>query len=192
MNMPPYHQINNNIDRILLSINPSHVTEYDWLVHHIHEVAQPEYQRRYNNFWRLNGKGLSQNFFQAYFQHLQAGLNNIPPQLNVLVNQLSQIGRRELQFSFSTKLCHMLNQSLPIYDSHISKFYDFKTPNRNQPFQQRITRLIESHQHLIAEYNRVLHDGLLTVSIQSFRQHFNPQSFTDIKVIDSLIWAFCR
>lgn len=192
--MPPYDEINENIGHILQFINPIHVTEYDWLVQNTHEVAEPEYQRRYKNYWRLNGAGLSQDFCQAYFQHLQAGLNNNIPQLNTLVNQLYQIpirpNRHALQFSFCTKLCHMLNRNLPIYDSKIRKFYNFTTPSHNLPVQQRISRFIEFHQYLVAEYNRVLHNGLLTGSIQAFRQHFNPQQFTDIKVIDSLIWAF--
>ncbi|MEW6068253.1 MAG: hypothetical protein AB1610_08185 [Nitrospirota bacterium] len=191
--MPPYEEINDNIDQILQSISPVHITEYDWLTHNIHQVTTAEYQRRYKNYWRLNGSGLSQNFCQMYFQYLQAGLNNNIPQLNTLVNELYQIpirqNRHALQFSFCTKLCHMLNRQLPIYDSKIRDFYGFTAPNSNLPVQQRIACFIEFHQYLVNEYNRVLQEGLLTVSIHAFRQHFHPQYFTDIKVIDSLIWA---
>lgn len=191
--MPPYEEINDNLDQILQSISPVHVTEYDWLIQNIHQVATTEYQRRYKNYWRLNGAGLSQNFCQIYFQHLQTGLNNNIPQLNTLLNELYQIpirqNRHALQFSFCTKLCHMLNRQLPIYDSKIRDFYDFTAPNSNLPVQQRIAQFLEFHQYLVDEYNRVLQEGLLNVSIQAFRQRFNPQYFTDIKVIDSLIWA---
>jgi hypothetical protein len=110
----PYDEINELIDQILQSIAPIHVTEYDWLVQNIHQVAETEYQRRYKNYWRLNGAGLSQNYCRVYFQHLQAGLNNNAPQLTTLVNELYQIpirqNRHALQFSFCTKLCHMLNR----------------------------------------------------------------------------------
>ncbi len=191
--MPPYDEINENIGQILQSIKPIHVTEYDWLVQNAYEVAEPEYQRRYKNYWRLNGAGLSQDFCQAYFQQLQAGLNNNIPQLNTLVNQLYQIpirpNKHTLQYVFCTKLCHMLNRNLPIYDSKIREFYNFRTPGHNLPVQQRINRLLEFHQFLVNEYNRVLNEGLLTQSIHAFRQRFNPTFFTDIKVIDSLIWA---
>lgn len=192
--MPPYEEINDNIDQILQSINPIHVTEYDWLVQNLHQVAEAEYQRRYKNYWRLNGAGLSQNFCQVYFQHLQAGINNNLLQLGILANQLYEIPTRPnihtLQFSFCTKLCHMLNRQLPIYDSKIRDFYNFTAPNSNLPVQQRIHEFLQFHQFLVNEYNRILNEGLLAPSIQAFRQHFNPQHFTDIKVIDSLIWAF--
>lgn len=192
--MPPYEEINDNIEQILQSISPIHIINYEWLVQNIHRVATADYQRRYKNFWRLNGAGLSQNYCLVYFQHLQAGLNNNIPQLNTLVNQLYQIpirqNRQALQFSFCTKLCHMLNRQLPIYDSNIRDFYNFTVPNRNLPIQQRIAQFLEFHQYLVNEYNWVIQEGLLTAAIQAFQQHFNPQYFTDIKIIDSLIWAY--
>lgn len=190
--MPPYDEINASIAVILQSVNPMHVTEYDWLVQNLHHVAEADYQRRYKNYWRLNGAGLSQQFCEIYFQRLQDANNNVP-QLGILVNQLYEIpirpNKHALQFSFCTKLCHMLNRRLPIYDSKIRAFYNFRAPSYTLSIQQRIERFVDFHQHLVTEYNRVLHDGLLGESIQAFRQFFHPQHFTDIKVIDSLIWA---
>jgi hypothetical protein len=189
-----YYLINNYIQQILHSINPIHVTEYDWLVQNIHQVAEDNYQNRYKKYWRLYGAGLSQNFCQVYFQHLQAGLNNNPPQLGILANQLYQVpsspNKHTLQFSFCTKLCHMLDQQLPIYDSMIRNFYFFTEPKQKLSVQQRIHGFVQFHQFLVHEYNRILNEGLLAPSIQAFRDHFSPQSFTDIKIIDSLIWAF--
>jgi hypothetical protein len=190
----PYEEINDNIDHILHAISPSHVAQYDWLIQNIHQIAEPEYQRRYKTFWRLNGAGLSQNYCHAYFQYLQAGLDNNALHLNILAHELYQIpintNRQALQFSFCTKLCHMLNREIPIYDSRIRIFYNFVEPIRELPVVQRIDGYVQFHQFLINEYNRVLNEGLLAPSIQAFRQHLGPQHFTDIKVIDSLIWAF--
>jgi hypothetical protein len=192
MNMPPYDRINAHINEILQSISPMHVTEYDWLVQNLHRAAEADYQRRYKNYWRLNGAGLSQHFCQEYFRYLQEANDNVL-QLGILVNQLYEIPIRPnkhlIQFSFCTKLCHMLDRHLPIYDSNIRRFYNFKMPSYSLTAQRRIAQFVEFHQYLAAEYSRVLHEELLAVSIQAFRQRFNPQHFTDIKVIDSLIWA---
>lgn len=190
-----YHLINSHIQQILQSIPPGHVTEYDWLVQNIINVATPDYQSRYRRYWVLNVARLSDNYCQVYFQHLQNGLNGNPPQLGNLANQLYQTpthanGQQSLQFSFCSKLCHMLNRQIPMYDSMIRGFYFFIEPRRNLPIIQRINGCMIFHQFLIDEYNRVLNQGLLAGSIQAFRQRFNPQQFTDIKVIDSLIWAF--
>lgn len=190
----PYEVINDNIDHILRAVSPAHVAQYDWLIQNIHQITELEYQRRYKGFWRLSGAGLSQTYCHAYFQHLQARLENNATHLCILAHELYQIpinrNRQALQFSFCTKLCHMVNHQIPIYDSNIRRFYRFNEPSRDLPIIERIREYARSHQFLIDEYNRILNEGLLAPSIQAFRQHFNPQHFTDIKVIDSLIWAF--
>lgn len=190
-----YHLINNHRRQLLQSIDNNHVTEYDWLVQNIAQVATPVYQNRYKVFWRLNAARLSHNYLAVYFQRLQDGMNNNPPQIAKLANELYQIpthhnGRQSLQFSFCSKLCHMLNRQIPIYDAMIRDFYFFDEPDRRLPLSKRINEYVCFHQFLTQEYNRILDQGLLTQSIQAFRVHFNPQHFTDIKIIDSLIWAF--
>lgn len=189
-----YHLINNHIEQLLQSINGNHVTEYDWLVQNIAQVADPQYQNRYRTFWRLNTARLSPHYCQIYFQCLQVGLNNEPPQVGSLTNELYQIpthlnGRQSLQFSFCSKLCHMLNHQIPVYDSRIRDFYFFKEPDRKLPLDQRINAYVQFYQFVTDEFNRVLNEGLLTPSIEAFRMHFTPQHFSDTKVIDSLIWA---
>ena len=190
-----YHLINNHIQQILQSILPDHVTEYDWLVQNINNVETPDYQGRYRKYWAINVARLSTNYCQVYFQHLQNGLNGNQPQPGNLANQLYQIpthrnGRHSLQFSFCSKLCHMLNTQMPIYDAMVRDFYFFAEPSRQLNMQQRVNQYIQFYQFLVSEYNRVLNNNLLCTSIQSFRQQFNPQQFTDQKIIDSLIWAF--
>jgi hypothetical protein len=191
--MPPYNGINENIDQILRSVDSRHVTEYDWLVQNIHSVAKADYQKRYKDYWGLDGAGLSQNYCQAYFEYLKAGLNNGAPQLDIIVNRLYQIPVRPdkcaVQFSFCTKLCHMINRHSPIYDRYFRDFYNFEKPSYSVTVKQRIASLIGFHKYLVHEYDRVLQEGLVTKSIQAFRERFKPQYFTDIKVIDSLIWA---
>ena len=192
-----YDAINRNIGRILRSIQsttPPHVGEYDWLVENLHRLAEADYQRRYKRYWRLNGAGLSQDYCQRYFQYLQSGLDGNVLDPGTLAYELYQIpirnNKQALQFSFCTKLCHMLNRHLPIYDSNIRTFYDFRTPGYGLTVLQRIAQFMCFYWFLIAEYNRVLEGRLLHVSIQAFRQRFRPQHFTDIKVIDSLIWGW--
>jgi hypothetical protein len=104
-------------------------------------------------------------------------------------------GRQSLQFSFTTKLLHMTNQHLPIYDSQVAAFYffqepDIKDPKDPQDLQRRIATLVTFHDFLRQEYRRVLQNNLLAPAIQEFRVRLSSQHFTDEKIVDSLIWAF--
>lgn len=190
-----YHLINNHIDEILHSIGQDHIRDYDYLIDNIERVESPTYQATYKNYWRLNAARLSEDFCRVYFNLLQVALRDGMPQIPELVMELYQTpthqnGQKSLQFSFSTKLCHMIDRQIPMYDSRIRAFYFFVEPDRKLELRQRVNRYMHFHNFLTGEYRRVLDNGLLSQSIQRFRQHFRPRYFTDVKIIDSLIWAF--
>jgi hypothetical protein len=141
----------------------------------------------------MNAAQLSPAFYTAYFGALTAAISNAPTLSSVAQTlhaaSARQNGQKSLQFSFATKLLHMTNQHLPIYDARIAAFYFFATP-ANKDLQRRINRFVSLHSFLIAEYARVLNGGLLASAIQEFRLRLNPQHFTHEKIVDSLIWAF--
>ena len=189
-----YDLINRHVQGVLHSIRQNHVLDYDWLVENLPQVGAPVYQRAYRRYWRMNRAIRNAHYFDAYFQALQAA-QVVPSTPENLSRQLYQIpthanGRQGLQFSFVTKLLHMVDGHAPIYDSAVAAFYSFQAPSCRHPVQQRIAALCEFRTFLIQEYARVLQNGLLASSIHQFRRHFQPQHFTDEKIIDSLIWGY--
>jgi hypothetical protein len=189
-----YDLINAHIQTILGTIPQNHVTEYDWLIQNLNQCVTPQYQARYKNYWRLNAARLSADYCNVYFQALHAAQRH-PITVANLAHQLYGTpthgnGRRSLQFSFATKLLHMVSPDTPIYDSLVAAFYFFQEPERNLALAQRIGVLAAFYIFLGQEYQRICTNNLLSVSIQAFRQQFNPRQFTDEKVVDSLLWAF--
>jgi hypothetical protein len=187
-----YYLINVHIQALLETIDQVHIENYDWLIENIHQVADIEYQRTYRVFWRMNSARLSEEYCAAYFNILQDQIENPNLDFAALVNELNIIpvnanGHRP-QFSFATKMLHMVNQQLPIYDSLISAFYFFEPYCRDLP--ERVNEIAAFYEFLQVEYLRIQNEGFLNPSIQAFRNYFAPQHFTDAKVIDSLIWAF--
>jgi hypothetical protein len=189
-----YHLINSHIQPVLQQIRPSWVREYDWLVSNLPNCGLPAYQRRFKVFWRLNAALLQDDFCSAYFQALDDARAN-PPDLAALATALHATpthgnGRQSLQFSFASKLLHMVSPSAPIFDSLVAAFYFYEEPNRKLPLQQRIASFVGFHNFLCGEYRLVISQNLLASSIVAFRNHFNPVHFTDEKIIDSLIWGY--
>jgi hypothetical protein len=188
-----YSLINENIGGILTAMERDHVKKYDWLIENIHKIESSSYQTSYKTFWRLHGAGLSSDYCSIYFQLLKKHLEE-PIAIEKLVRYLfnkpvNSSGKKSLQFSFITKMLHMADRQLPIYDSLISSFYFFE-PNRSLSFEERVDELIFFYEFLNFEYRRILKDSLLQESITAFRERFNSKHFTDEKIIDSLIWAF--
>lgn len=189
-----YDQINTNAQAILKNIPVYHVTEYDWLIQNLDQCATSKYQARYKKYWRLGPARLCANYIDTYFAALAAARMN-PPCVADLARSLFNTpthmsGRKSLQYSFATKLVHMISPTLPIYDTLVSSFYLFRQPPGTLSIDQRAGVLREFHLFLQKEYDRVLKRNLLAPAIMCFRQLLKPQSFTDEKVIDSLIWAF--
>jgi len=189
-----YQLINTKVQSVLAAIPQTHVTEYDWLIQNLNQCAQPQYQARYKTFWRLGAARLSEGYCNVYFKKLHAAQAN-PPNLADLAQQLYATpthnnGRRGLQYSFASKLFHSVQPTSPIYDSQVAAFYFFGESQRNAPIRTRIEYLTRFHSFLAEEYGRIIQQGLLAKPIESFRENFNPQCFTDQKIIDSLLWAF--
>lgn len=188
-----YHVINGHIGIILEQIPRSHVTEYDYLQKHLKNLDDKEYQRRFKVFWRLNAARLSELFCDHYFNILKdvsSKKTNITDVCKRLHEVKTHKNRQSLQFSFASKLIHMTDTSMPIYDSMIADFYFYAEPNRNKSLKDRIHDLATFHEFLTKEYNRIINNGLLRDAIRAFRDELKPQMFTGHKVIDSLIWAF--
>lgn len=175
------------VDRIPLGF----VTEYEWLLDNVGQASTSDYQRKYRNYWGMNSAQLGPAFYLAYFDALN-GASRVSPTLSDVVRALYDAstrrdGRRTLQFSFATKLLHMTNPQLPIYDSLVAAFYFFQP---SPSLEQRLGSLVAFHNFLIQEYARVLKGGHLKVAIQAFRDQLRPRRFTDERIIDSLIWQF--
>jgi hypothetical protein len=138
---------------------------------------------------------LGQAFRSAYFTLLEKEKRSTAsPAVDKVARALYEIPvakeRKALQFSFASKLAHMVNPRLPIYDRAVEAFYFLPRSYSGTP-EERLQNLMLSYRFLIDEYERVLRDGLLDPALQAFRRHFGVSAdYSDEKVIDTLIWKF--
>jgi hypothetical protein len=86
-------------------------------------------------------------------------------------------------------MAHMLQPNWPVYDSLVAKFYFL--PEAKGTFDEKLKSLLSSYGFLVAEYERVLREGMLVPAIDAFRARFDVDgTFTEVKIIDTLIWRF--
>jgi hypothetical protein len=159
-----------------------------------------QYQRNYRRIWVLNRLGLVNEQWNVYFQRMAMLLQDPPldldtwlEELRTLAYQLYNIpgGRQVLAFSSCTKLAHIVNNHLPIYDSKVASFYLWRPPGGNV-FEKRIQLFLGFYERLTEEYGRVIREGLLDDAIEAFRHQFATQGCTDERIIDLLIWSWVR
>ncbi len=197
-----YRLIEKHAGIIVKRITQDFVRKYDWLVENADKVMGSEYQMKYRDFWAMNAALPSDEFCNAYFSTLHSALNKAKdtPSLTDIVKILYPFTERKGKnpkkpfppFSFATKLQHMTNTALPVYDKWVVGFYFFRVPKLTKTggVERQIADYIKIHDFLIEEYARVLDEGLLSRAIQEFESELKPRHFSKEKIIDSLIWAF--
>ncbi len=191
-----YELINRYRDQIVDAVSENHVSDYEWLMQNKHNIGY-QFKQKFRSFWRLNAARLSDEFCDEYFLELQNGIERESVDLREVTKKFYEIpsnttGTKKLQFSFCTKLCHVIDPCLPIYDSMIRDFYFFVEPKRNSSLIIRIETFLFFYEFLIKEYRRIISEKLLGKAISSFYQKFPTHIFTTEKVIDSLIWSFVK
>jgi hypothetical protein len=193
-----YTLINQHANTLVASLQtPTHVGAYVSLradLGRLNVAADLAFQTRYRAFWQLNVARLSPAFISEYFRYLEQLKNGHAQTVEVVSRHLHATptnarGTRSLQFSFASKLVHMIDPTQPIYDSLVEAFYFLPVPASSG--LERLPQLLRSYTFLATEYRRIVTLKLLSPAISRFRsQVANNAVFTDEKITDSLIWAF--
>ena len=185
-----YRIINENIDSLLTKEAIKHFKDYYYLLDNLQKVNVAEdiyYQRKYKGFWVMGR--LSEKYYKKYFDLLETNKNNKVISLEYVIKELNEIDNK-VQFSFSTKLIHMINNENPIYDSKIASFYKLPEWTGNN-YGERLDKVNKIYDFLIQEFKRVKVDMLLNISINKIKKYYElNEIFTDEKIIDSIIWIF--
>jgi hypothetical protein len=197
-----YRLIEKYAATIVKTITQDYVRKYDWLLENPDKALGTEYQGKYRDFWAMNAAFPTNDFCHAYFSTLDNALNKQKnlPSLTDIVNALYPFTKREGKnpkkpfppFSFATKLLHMTNTALPVYDRRVVGLYFFREPTltKRRGVAGQTADYVKLHDFLIEEYDRILKLGLLSNAIQEFENRLNPRRFSKQKIIDSLIWSF--
>lgn len=192
-----YSLLNQNVKELLAFIDfNKDIEPYLLLRQAIERVdvsIDESFKRLYSDFWRMSGVFVGEEFRCAYFDYMQACKFSGTPEVEAAAEHLFRIptrddGSHSLQFSFATKLVHMLNPEKPIYDSFIADIYFMPSPSAGI---NGLRELVLSYRFLVAEYARVATVGILKPAIQALRGRFSlDATFTETKAIDTLLWGF--
>lgn len=194
-----YTLINNNIKLLLDGIKKKdHIEPYLSIRESFEkqESHNSEFKNTYRKFYQLNAARLSDEFCESYFSLLEQSRNAGQVDIQNITNCLYELesnkkGTHAVHFSFASKLAHTLDNALPVYDSMVAAFYFFPNIKQNWTKERKIEEYLASYQFLRNEYYRIIENNLLMPAIDAFKQRFNiGDNYSDIKVIDTLIWRY--
>jgi len=154
------------------------------------------FKKTYVKFFGMGQSRLISDYYDRYFSLLEENKANRKVSLSWILNSLHSVsktskGRQTLQFSFATKMVHIINDDEPIYDSRIKLFFKMTEPPAEIEFNKRVEAYLDIQMSIKIEYDRIIKNKLLEPSIGYFRKvNENRSDHSDIKVIDWLIWQF--
>lgn len=152
------------------------------------------FQFTYRSFYGLDNAELTKEFKNRYFELMQEYRTTSIDLKEIcidLYNYRTQDGLNSVQFSFATKLANTIDNSYPIYDSEVTKVFNF-----NQPFYLK-DRNLEIDKY-IEQYDYIKHVSCQLSVNENIKEIFlemddlygvSCKSISNIKKLDFLMWS---
>jgi hypothetical protein len=144
------------------------------------------------NIYVMSTAGLSQQHFEKYFELLDRRINNLETILNELYEIKTLKQQNSLQFSFSTKLLHTLDNNLPIYDNQVKKTIGLPDTYNVQDSRYKKTKaLLAYYENLKMIYRQLLEKAPIKKLIEDIRNNFEwtADQIGDVKILDFILWV---
>lgn len=195
-----YKYINDEIIDVLSEIGVEHVKVYNELVSDLHskDISQDlNFQNKYRKFWVMRYVSPKSAFNKKYFDYLEQNKNNKDLNFIDVCKEFEDITsdekgkKKAFQFSFITKLIHMVDGVFPIYDSKVSRFY-FLPNVKGVNYDEKALYAQTLLNYLTQEQRNAINSKDVQLSIDLFKTHFSVSNISNEKILDSLVWGYVK
>lgn len=161
--------------------------------------ASPQARRRFRSLFTkhcgLNVGGLTDAFKDRFFEILFGDnvITDGQPNFAAILNDLSTIPRRQgdcaMPFSFVSKLVAIRQESSPIYDRHVLRFFGIQAPAASLPKPLRIQWFVRLLSQVAADYTEWTQDQRVAPTLGRLKARDPRLTSCDaVRLIDFLVW----
>ena len=183
--------IENHSKEVVESIEQESINVYNFLRREFEKSNVTEnhlFQFVYRSFYRIDNAGLTTEFKKEYFKILEEyrhkenfDFHDVLTRLNLFHNLK---GHKTLQFSFATKMLNMIDDSMPIYDSKVTKMFSFSRPYQSD-FQIKLDKYLEQFEVIKNGYNQIAEQNLLSKTFKLIEQNFPDSNLSKMNTHDN-------
>lgn len=161
------------------------IKKYQFLRQRLYETdvsAERDFQRAFNGFFRMGRRteGYYRDYY-CYLQHKESGIDFA----KALTYLYERHGR--LEMSFVSKMVAMVNPTLPIWDSVVTKgHFGIVAPYAN--VKDRLQKGIEKYEQYCRSYSIYMQTAEAKAKIKEFDKLFPNTKITDVKKLDFMLW----
>ena len=180
-----------NIEGILGRITTSKLDAYALTQNRLQQVdvsTDEEYQKTYNGFYRVR-LPLTEAY-STYYNLIEKNKNNNNLSLEKILNELLAATQR-VETSFGSKLIATVNPNVAPLDSIVLGHLGLLLPARTgQSNSERIKKCVNVHNQLVGRMNLLITKPEFQQLKERFVQKFPDYNFTDVKILDLLLWQY--
>lgn len=179
-----------NINSILDRITVSKLNAYTYTQNQLNLVdvsTDQNYQRTYNGFYRVRLPTAAA--YAVYYALIEKSKIKTPLLQEILIELLDATGRVET--SFGSKLLATVNPHVAPLDSVVLGHLNLELPTRSgQSNIARIEQCANVHNDLVAQMNSLVDLPQFKILKTNFQNRFPTYNFTDVKILDLLLWQY--
>lgn len=180
-----------NIEGILDRITTAKLNAYALTQNRLRQVdvsTDQQYQTTYNGFYRVRLPFTEA--YSTYYNLIEQNKNNNNPSLTYILNELLTATQR-VETSFGSKLLATVNPNVAPLDSVVLGHLNLHLPTRTgQSDSARIQQCVNVHNQLVNEMNQLITLPEYRQLKSRFEQRFPGYNFTDVKILDLLLWQY--
>ena len=180
-----------NIESILGRITTPKLNAYALTQNMLRQVdvsIDPQYQKTYNGFYRVRLPFTEA--YSVYYNLIEQNKNNNEPSLAHILNELLKATQR-VETSFGSKLLATINPNVAPLDSVVLGHLNLCLPTRTgQSDPARIQQCVSVHNQLVEQMNQLITQPEFQQLKTRFEQGFPSYNFTDVKILDLLLWQY--
>lgn len=162
------------------------IKKYQFLRQRLYETdvsAERDFQRAFNGFFRMGRR--TEGYYRDYYCYLQQHKESGIDFAKALTYLYERHGRLEL--SFVSKMVAMVNPTLPIWDSVVTKdHFGIVAPYAN--VKDRLQKGIEKYEQYCRSYSTYMQTAEAKAKIKEFDKLFPNTKITDVKKLDFMLW----
>ncbi len=180
-----------NIENILGRITTSKLNAYALTQNRLRQVdvsTDQQYQKTYNGFYRVRLP--FSKAYLTYYSLIEQNKNNDNPSLEYILDELLTATQR-VETSFGSKLLATVNPNVAPLDSVVLGHLNLHLPIRTgQSDSTRIQQCVSVHNQLVTQMNQLITQPEFQQLKTRFEQRFPDYNFTDVKILDLLLWQY--
>lgn len=180
-----------NIEDVFGRITTAKLDSYALTQNNLRKVdvsADQQYQKTYNGFYRVRLPFTEA--YSVYYNLIERHKDNKDVSLEYVLNELHAATQR-VETSFGSKLLATINPNVAPLDSVVLGHLNLRLPGRTgQPVSARIQQCVNVHNQLVGRMSQLITLPEFKDLKRRFEQRFPGYNFTDVKILDLLLWQY--